>query len=278
MEFIILARSYITLYDLMKQSICRFLTGLNMLLTGSPAQRRRVRQELARITAGLFGDFPISDDYKMWRNDSEFISDYRRLSPGNPYSEERKYALREFVRFTQKLPGDMAECGCYVGVSAYFMAKEAPLTNLFLFDSFEGLPEPENRDAVPPDVQAWKAGDMSTSEEMLRNNLREFDRVDVLKGWIPSRFGEIAERHFRLVHIDVDLYRPTLDSLRFFYPRMVPGGVIVMDDYGYLTCPGATQAAREFMNGKPEYILQLPTGQGVIIRGNDDHGTNLIKQ
>jgi hypothetical protein len=68
------------------------------------------------------------------------------------------------------------------------------------------------------------------------------------------------------VHIDVDLYQPTRDSLAFFYPRLVKGGVIVMDDYGFKTCPGATRAAEELATAQGVGILHLPTGQGVITK------------
>lgn len=249
------------------KTVRRWLTALRMLCLGDGVQRRRVRQELARIAAGLFGDFPIADDYKLWREDREFFGHFRRLSPDAPYSAERKYVLREFVRYTANVAGDLAECGCYVGVSAWFMASEAQNRELFLFDSFEGLSEPQSSDRpANAATRAWKSGDMATSVEVVRANLADFDRIHIFEGWIPSRFQEIADRRFSLVHLDVDLYQPTLDSLAFFYPRLMPGGVIVMDDYGFLTCPGATKAADEYMANKPEYILHLPTGQGVIIR------------
>ena len=251
-------------------SFKRIIKSLHWLVFGNASQRRRVRQELARISASLFGDYYVGDDYKIWRQDKDFINKFRKLSPHNFYSEERKYTLRGFMRFTAHIPGDLAECGCYVGVSAWFMAKEAPDREFFLFDSFEGLSTPDSEDSTLQGVQEWRVGDLKTTEDVLRKNLAEFSHIHVLKGWIPERFPEIAERQFRLVHIDVDLYQPTLDSLKFFYPRLSPGGVIVMDDYGFLTCPGATKAAHEFMADKPEYILHLPTGQGIIIRQPND--------
>ena len=69
------------------------------------------------------------------------------------------------------------------------------------------------------------------------------------------------------VHVDVDLYEPTLASLAFFYPRMNPGGVMVCDDYGFTTCPGATKAVDEFLHDKPEKMIALPNGGGFFIAG-----------
>ena len=247
---------------------------LGWLLFGSAWQRRRARQECARALAGLFGDFPISEDHKLWRTDREFLADYHRLSPRNPYSQDRKYTLRELARFTRRVPGVMAECGCYEGASAYFLARERPRTPLHLFDSFAGLSEAGEHDRRPDEAHfEWRSGVLSASEDTVRGVLREFPLVAIHKGWIPERFAEVAGERFSLVHIDVDLYQPTLDSLRFFYPRMSPGGVIVLDDYGFTSCPGATRAVEEFMTGKPEHVLHLPTGQGVIIVSDRAAGT-----
>ena len=246
-------------------SMARMGRAVKWLIAGNRTQRRRVRQELARVSAAMFGDFPISDDYKFWREDGQFLSDFNRLSPGNPYSQDRKWTLREYVKLSNGLSGDLAECGCYVGVSAFFMAQASTHGSLYLFDSFQGLSNPEAADrAVAEDVMPWAAGDLCTSEEVLRKNLSRYERIEVLKGWIPERFDEIRERKFRLAHIDVDLYKPTRESLEFFYPRIVDGGFIIMDDYGFKNCPGAKRAADEFAEKQGIQILQLTTGQGVI--------------
>lgn len=241
--------------------------AIGWLIAGPPAQRRRVRQELASRSANLFGDFPLSEDHKAWREDLAFLADYARLSPANPFSQDRKFTLREFVRHTNTLPGAMAECGCYVGVSAFFMAQAAPDAKLYLFDSFSGLSDIESQDRVQGgDVREWAAGDLVASQQELQRNLRGFENVVVLPGWIPARFPDVADETFRLVHIDVDLYQPTRDSLEFFYPRLSAGGVIVLDDYGFLTCPGARLAADEFAASRGNRVIHLPTGQGLLIK------------
>ena len=71
-----------------------------------------------------------------------------------------------------------------------------------------------------------------------------------------------ARRGYNTLAIDLDLYEGVRDSLGFFYPRMAPGGVIVLDDYGFASCPGARAAADEFFDDKPERLLALSTAQG----------------
>jgi hypothetical protein len=92
------------------------------------------------------------------------------------------------------------------------------------------------------------------------------DAVECYPGWIPDRFPEVDDRCFSFVHIDVDLYQPTLDSLEFFYPRLSTGGIIVLDDYGFGTCPGATAAVDSFMRDKAEPIVNLSAGGAFLMK------------
>lgn len=244
-------------------SLKRVVKGLAWLCAGGTPRRRRVLQELARISAGAFG-FTISEDYKRWQRDSDFMAAYRRLSPGNPYSAERKFFLREMARLTRTVPGSVAECGCYEGASAYFIANTLPDATVHLFDSFAGLPEPTALDRTQDSM--WQKGDLTASEATTRANLAGFSNIAIHRGWIPEILTAVANERFRLVHIDVDLYEPTLASLEFLYPRLNSGGVIVFDDYGFTNCEGAYRAVQEYMEGRPEPIIHCPTGQGIIFK------------
>ena len=208
----------------------------------------------------------IGDVTKTCWQDQHFVQDYQRLVPFNRRSFERKYVVSQLVMGLRNVAGDMAECGVYNGATAYFMARASVQAGtsrrLHLFDSFEGLSQPG-----PIDGNFWTRGGLAMPERVARGNLEGCDGIHFYRGWIPDRFAEVADRRFAFVHIDVDLYQPTLDSVAFFYQRLVPGGIIVCDDYGFTTCPGATRAMDEFMADKPEHIVHLPTGQGVIFRG-----------
>ena len=75
--------------------------------------------------------------------------------------------------------------------------------------------------------------------ETVQTNLKQFGFIRYYKGWIPDRLDEVKERTFSFVHIDVDLYQPTFDSFKFFYPRLLKNGIMVFDDYGCMRFPGA---------------------------------------
>jgi len=247
-------------------SLRRWIKGALSLIFGPPELRRRTLHEAARVVAVFLGGHYIGEDRKLWQKEFWFLDRYKKLSPHNYFSMDRKFALKEFAKSVSHLPGAVVECGCYVGVSAWFIANEIRGGDFFLFDSFEGLSSPTREDVGPVGTQQWQEGDLATSESILRENMKEFRNIHILKGWIPARFHEVSTLKFKLVHIDVDLYAPTRDSLAFFYERLVDGGIIILDDYGFENCPGAYQAANEFMASHSEKIIHLPTGQGVIIR------------
>ena len=74
------------------------------------------------------------------------------------------------------------------------------------------------------------------------------------------------EQKYRMIHIDVDLYRPTLDCLEYFGPRLELGGIIVLDDYGSPKCPGIKKALDLFLEGNDRYSQWLiQTEQAVLI-------------
>ena len=245
----------------------RYIKAVFWLFSTDPAKRRRVRHELARLSASLFGDYPVGDDYMLWREDKEFLLDFRRLSPGNSFSEPRKYTLREFAKSVRDMDGAVAECGCYEGASAYFIAQVLRDTPIYLFDSFEGLSTPGSQDVDSDSSEsAWRKGEMKATEEIVRENLKAFSDIQIFRGWIPERFNEVEDQLFKLVHIDVDLYQPTMDSLEFFYPRLVKRGVIVLDDYGSAKCPGARKATDEYFEKQNQFVIHLPTAQGVVIK------------
>lgn len=221
------------------------------------------------------------DAYKrIWKNsrlpdigrhidsDKEFERLFHQVSPEAEYSYERKWDLDQLFKLAKDINGDVAECGTYKGASAFFLGRHIVLgglsKRLCLFDSFEGLSQPDADDG-----HWWQLGDLSASTgDVLKTlaPLGDCSFVDLFPGWIPDRFQEVADRRFCFVHIDVDLAQPTLECLRFFYPRMFPGGLIVFDDYGHASCPGVTSVVDEFMAQRPEPVVNLASGGAFILK------------
>ena len=108
-------------------------------------------------------------------------------------------------------------------------------------------------------------GDFSdTSVEAVRAVVGSDGFIELRKGWVPETFAGLEDEVFCFAHIDLDLYEGVRDTLSFVYPRLSPGGIIVLDDYGFASCPGARRAVDEFFADKPERPLALLTSQAVI--------------
>jgi hypothetical protein len=106
-----------------------------------------------------------------------------------------------------------------------------------------------------------------SSYDAVAKRLSDFDFVQLYKGWIPDRFDEVSDKKFGFVFIDVDMYEPIMDSLNFFYPRLVEGGYIFLDDYNYAGFPGAKRAVDEFLTqNKPSSVITMPFGSAFIVK------------
>lgn len=192
----------------------------------------------------------------------------------------RFHTLMQVVRrvASGRVVGDVVECGCWRGHSSHMIASvlsEADWTGRFLiFDSFEGgLSEKVVQDrALLGDTGAEETLRQkrlfASDQEAVAAVLSPFAFVELHKGWIPQVFTQVQgldSRRFALVHLDVDLYAPTLESLRFFVPRMSKGGVVVVDDYASTHFPGATAAVDEFIaEHPPELVVEGQIG-GILL-------------
>jgi hypothetical protein len=161
------------------------------------------------------------------------------------------------------LAGDLAELGVYKGYTATLLATISRRLGktAYLFDTFEGF--------HPSDLRGIDAGKgdqfRDTSVEAVKALVGE-DSVQYVKGFFPESTGQICgDITYCLVHIDCDLYAPALSALQYFYPRMIPGGFIIIHDYSSLGWSGAERAVDEFFADKVESIIPLPDSAGSAI-------------
>lgn len=235
---------------------------------GSPRKRYEARHDVLTALAIRMG-FRTYNRNLSWVNDAGFLSIWKNFPDYKSVIHDRKYVLYGVAKSLRYLDGDIAECGVIRGGSSFLMLSALADTGKFLhgFDSFQGLSKPKFNDR-PSDVKTfnWRENDMGVPIEVTSQNLSSFSgNFKLYKGWIPDRFNEVEEKKFSLVHIDLDLFEPTIFSLEFFFPRMVAGGVIICDDYGFESCPGSRKAMDEFFGLRGLNVIPLTTGQGLVM-------------
>lgn len=210
-----------------------------------------------------------------WWDNKEFTDYLTQFNEQDGLNTDRRWMVYQLLRMVGNVSGDTAECGVFSGASSYLicLSNQADKKNNkhhYLFDSYEGLSDPKEHDG-----SHWSQGNLSFGMENLKSTFQKFDEISFMKGWIPSRFDEVKDKQFSFVHIDVDLYDPTHDSIEFFYPRMNDGGILICDDYMCNKCPGATKAIDEFLEDKPEKMISLSAGGGFIIKGCEINSPSL---
>ncbi len=162
------------------------------------------------------------------------------------------------VQATREVPGDIAEFGVAYGGSAKIIASFGGGRILHLFDTFAGLPEPG-----PLDSPRFCKGSYKCSLESVQQYLSGLP-VAFYKGIFPATAGAVGDKKFSFVHLDVDLYESTLEGLKFFYPRMSRGGILISHDYQ--SSSGVDQAFREFFADKPEPVVGLAGYQCMVTK------------
>jgi hypothetical protein len=206
----------------------------------------------------------LPDFSKAWDYENGFYLTSEPIRLG------KLFAHYELFKSITDLPGAIVECGVFKGAS---LARFAAMRELFgspqarrivAFDTFGEFPQTE----YGPDESVRQhfvdqAGDMSVGVADLEEVLTRKGagaNVELVAGDIVETVPEYAARHpelkIALLNLDTDIYEPAVAILEHLYPRIVPGGVLLLDDYG--TFPGETQAVDEYFAGQDVTIQKLP--------------------
>ncbi len=163
------------------------------------------------------------------------------------------------LQATTDIAGEVAEVGVFRGASARLLRRYAdPSKTLHLFDTFCGLPGPGESDAE------FRKGQFASSLDDVRQYLGS-NGIRYHAGLFPeSATEETRNLQFSFVHLDVDLYEGTLECLRFFYPRMILGGMILCHDVGAERAPGVLKALNEYFRPLGIPWVQLSGYQGLV--------------
>lgn len=175
--------------------------------------------------------------------------------------------LRTIVE--KNIDGDIAELGVYKGLTAKLIHYYAPERKLHLFDTFEGFTDRSvisERKNTNTTISAILFAD-TTLDNVKRYIATKNNNIYYYKGYFPESIPDCFNKlKFSFVHLDADLYEPTLNGLKFFYPRVTEGGMIVVHDYN--AWHGARKAVDEFFSDKKEIPVPMPdkSGSALIVK------------
>ncbi len=204
--------------------------------------------------------------------DSEFDAAYKQMIAwwfDQPLDcRWRMWVLTRCARQCGRLPGSFVEFGVYRGGCAFMILSTSSLAEnrrYFLFDTFAGIPETH---LTPGESAMGFAGRLSnTSVSFVRNVLQAWDKQltfvagDVFDTLPKTETGDVA-----FCHLDLNASQPTQASLDYVYPRLLPGAMLVMDDYGWAGYEDQRAVIDRFFAAKKESVLCLPTGQALVVK------------
>jgi O-methyltransferase len=208
--------------------------------------------------------------YSPWNLDYEFLKEYSKITGYTLVDKYRCFELWQLVGQCSKLDeGNIIEIGVWRGGTGALIAKKAKLSNIkekvYLCDTFQGVVKASKNDS------SYLGGEHSdTNKEMVKNllyNQMLLDNVEILEGIFPEETEDkVKDLKFRLCHIDVDVYQSAKDIVDWVWDKMVSGGVIIFDDYGFNTCNGITKYVNEQFSAKDKICLYNINGHAIFIK------------
>lgn len=180
-------------------------------------------------------------------------------------TRSRVLFLEDFAKLVYKrgMKGAVAEAGVYRGDYSREINRCFPDRKLFLFDTFEGFVE---SDIFEERKNSHVVADYlkETSEELVLRKMPIKENCVIKKGFFPETAKNINEI-FVYVSLDMDLYKPTLEGLRFFYPRMLKGGIIAIHDFFSDAYPNIENAVYEYEKEIGQRLSLSPIGDDISI-------------
>lgn len=199
------------------------------------------------------------------REDLERIRETRRRVP-LLVQDAAALHLLACARAAADLGGAFAEAGVFAGGTARLICEAKGKAPLHLFDVFEtlqtGMAGMGGSEAHAREVKDYFGG-FHVPRAEVEKLLTDYPGVGFHEGVFPDSALGLEGLAFSFVHIDLDLERGTLDALTFFHPRLLPGGVLLGDDYND---PGVRSAFDRYFSGRTERVFRMPWGQAMVVK------------
>jgi O-methyltransferase len=164
----------------------------------------------------------------------------------------------------RQIQGAFAELGVYKGESAEIIHQLAPNRDFYLFDTFSGFEKTDIETETGEAATYTESNFADTDLDVVKKRLGKSRHLIYRQGYFPATTKGMEEISFAFVNVDADLYKPVKASLEFFYPRLSPGGVMIIHDYTH-KWEGLSQAIDEFAETIPEVPVHIPDRFGSVM-------------
>lgn len=195
---------------------------------------------------------------------------HRIAPPDKLHIEWRVYVCCWAGRHAAHLAGDFVECGVGTGIVSLSVCRYLEFQKLqrrfWLFDTYAGIPEEQ---ALPGELELARSKNRRhyfDSYDLVAGNFADYPNVRLVKGAVPASLAQEELGSVAYLHIDMNIAYPELEASRALWERMVPGGIVVYDDYASPAHAAQKRALDTFAAERGVEILSLPTGQGLLLK------------
>ena len=237
-----------------------------------PDDREFIQVAIKRFRK-IFGEVYANDNVLLFkrslgfRRNKKFMAAFK-ANASNRQERSLELRLNTLIWAADQavhLEGDFVECGVWKGFCSAVIADYLDFGTLsksfFLYDTFQG---------IPAELDSEKHNSPLFAEEGLYEKVvarfRQHPNVRVVKGAVPHSFEQAAPEKIAFLHLDMNSSKSEIAALEVLFERIVPGGLLVFDDYGWTGYVAQQLAEDDFMAERGHSILELPTGQGLLIK------------
>jgi len=208
-------------------------------------------------------------EYCPWNCDGEFSRTYEAIESHTLIDRYRCHELWQLVEQSAKLRGALLEVGVWRGGTGAIIARQADRCGIaepvYLCDTFTGVVKAGANDA------AYHGGEHADANRdavaTLINGRLGLGNIRILEGIFPEDTAQLVEHDaFRFCHIDVDVYQSARDVVTWLWDRLVPGGLVVYDDYGFRSTPGVTRFVNDQRAESDRLVMHNLNGHAVVIK------------
>jgi O-methyltransferase len=245
-------------------------------LAAGEAENARLRSAIAERETRDARRHPLNyegDGMLLWDKNLKSLSDpifvdaYNRSSHPDVPIQFRAYVCCWAARQAAKLDGDFVECGVNEGwlslTICHYLDFNALAKSFYLFDTYQGIPKEQIAESEAVRAALHHYPDCY---ELAKERFAEFPRAKLVRGKVPDTLNNVAIDRVSYLSIDMNIEKPERAAIEFFWPKLVVGGVVVLDDYAFGGYEKQHDSMDQFAAKVGVTILTLPTGQGLIFK------------
>ncbi|MEM1368140.1 MAG: TylF/MycF/NovP-related O-methyltransferase [Cyanobacteria bacterium P01_H01_bin.15] len=228
---------------------------------------------------GIFGTTYANDNLIALQRTAGFRQDQAFLQVVRDQAQTQQersllWRLHTLVWAAQQalhVDGDFVECGVLTGFSFGVVSQYLDFAkinkSLYLYDTFQGIPEQYNSENRSNQYyEQLNAEDDDAIFKTAQKRFANFPNVHLIRGIVPDTFAEACPKKVAFLHLDMNSAASEIAALEILFDKVTPGGLIVFDDYGWSGYRAQKEAEDVFMSQRGYNILELPTGQGLLLK------------